>query len=399
MSKGISMNKHLALYQEKIDELKKSNNFREFFSIKHSKNYIVKDNQAMLNLASNDYLGLAIDEALRQEFLDTHERFLAMGASSSRLLTANFECYEQLEQTLGHYFGRSALVFNSGYHMNIGILPAVSDGKTIILADKLIHASMIDGILLSRSKFVRYAHQDFVQLEQLLTRYQEDDNYNKIIVVSESIFSMDGDETDLVALVKLKAKFNKVLLYIDEAHAVGVRGKQGLGCSEEQGVVKDIDFLVGTFGKACASMGGYIICHQIIREYLINFMRPLIFSTAIAPINIAWTNFIFKKIINDSAIQHKRYELNKMAQSFIKKIHRMGYDCPSSSHIVPIILGENKKAMDCAKQLQQSGYYVMAVRHPTVAKDQARLRICLNATINEEQLQDLSYQLQSWNQS
>lgn len=215
--------------------------------------------------------------------------------------------------------------------------------------------------------------------------------------ITESIFSMDGDETDLQTLVHLKQKFDKVLLYVDEAHAVGVRGEQGLGCSEQYNVIDDIDFLVGTFGKACASVGGYIVCDEIVREYLINVARPLIFSTAVAPINVAWTHFLFDKITNDPAIKQKRQYLNGMAQSFVNRINDIGHRCPSSSHIVPIVLGENKKAMDCAKKLQEAGYYVMAVRHPTVAKNQARLRICLSASVGLEELNGLCGQLQQCN--
>lgn len=390
------MNKHLIEYQKKTDELKKTDNFREFYPITHRGKYIIKNQKPMLNLASNDYLGLAHDDLLRQEFFDTYQDVLVMGSSSSRLLTGNFEIYGHLEQRLAKCFGRSALLFNSGYHMNIGMIPALSDERTVILADKLVHASMIDGILLSKSKFVRYRHQDFVQLEELLFKYQQDDSYDKIIVMTESIFSMDGDETDLKKLVALKQKFDKTMLYVDEAHAIGVRGVQGLGCAQEQGVIGEIDFLAGTFGKACASIGGYVICDEIVREYLINFVRPLIFSTAIAPINMAWTDFILNKIVHDSTIKKKRQHLQTMCKSFITDIQAMGYDCPSSSHIVPIVLGDNKKAMDCANTLQESGYYVMAVRHPTVAKNQARLRICLGAQMNVDELNGLVCQLKVW---
>ncbi|WP_155518020.1 aminotransferase class I/II-fold pyridoxal phosphate-dependent enzyme, partial [Acinetobacter pittii] len=134
----------------------------------------------------------------------------------------------------------------------IGILPAVADSKTLILADKLVHASMIDGIRLSGAQYVRYRHNDLQHLEQLLQKYHDDDQIERIIVVTESIFSMDGDETDLTALVQLKKRFAKTMLYVDEAHSIGVRGQQGLGCAEQYNVIQEIDFLVGTLGKALA---------------------------------------------------------------------------------------------------------------------------------------------------
>lgn len=394
----MSKNKHLEHYAQKLDELKENNNFREFHSIIHNGKYIIKNGKTMLNLASNDYLGLASDGLLKQEFFDTHSNYL-MSSSSSRLLTGNFAIYQQLESELENYFGRPALLFNSGYHMNLGILPAICDDKTLILADKLIHASIIDGILLSKAKLVRYPHQDLTQLESLLHKYQDDDTYNKIIIVTESIFSMDGDESDLKKLVQLKHQFDKVLLYVDDAHAMGVRGQTGLGCGQEYAVMNDIDFLVGTFGKACASVGGYIICDEIIKRYLINFMRPLIFSTALPPINIAWTSFILNKIVNDKAIQTKRERLAYLSNTLINKIKALDYTCPSSSHIVPVILGANEKALSYAQKLQQSGHYIMAVRHPTVAKNQARLRICLTANITDDELARLIHQLQQLKQN
>ncbi|WLF83555.1 8-amino-7-oxononanoate synthase [Moraxella sp. ZY210820] len=394
----MSKNKYLEHYAQKLDELKANNNFREFHSIIHNGKYMIKNGKTMLNLASNDYLGLASDDLLKQEFFDTYSNHL-MSSSSSRLLTGNFAIYQQLESELDSYFGRPALLFNSGYHMNLGILPAICDDKTLILADKLIHASIIDGILLSKAKLVRYPHQDLVQLESLLHKYQDDDTYNKIVIVTESIFSMDGDETDLKKLVDFKHQFDKVLLYVDDAHAMGVRGERGLGCAEQYNVMNNIDFLVGTFGKACASVGGYIICDKIIKHYLINFMRPLIFSTALPPINMAWTSFILNKIINDKAIQIKRERLDYLSNTLINKIKALDYTCPSSSHIVPVILGANEKALSYAQQLQQSGHYIMAVRHPTVAKNQARLRICLNANMTDDELTKLLYQLEQLKQN
>src|SRR5690606_10664840 len=290
-------------YAAKLDELKQQGNLRQFTSnIQHGR-YIEIKNHTMLNLSSNDYLGLASDIKLREQFFEeTPNELRIMSASSSRLLTGNFPEYEQLESSLSQAFqGRAALLFNSGYHMNIGILPALADSKTLILADKLVHASMIDGIRLSSAKAVRYRHNDLAHLARLLEQYNDDAQIERIIVVTESIFSMDGDETDLAALVQLKQRYPKVMLYVDEAHAIGVRGERGLGCAEQYAVLEQIDFLVGTFGKALASVGGYLISHPLIRDYLINRMRPLIFSTAQPPLNMAWTRFMFQKMLQMQA--------------------------------------------------------------------------------------------------
>ena len=375
-------------YAEQLDQLRQQGNFRQFRSNQQQGKTIEIQQQQMLNLSSNDYLGLAADLHLREQFFDeTPNAQRLMSASSSRLLTGNFPAYEQLEATLMQLFHwRAALLFNSGYHMNIGILPALADAKTLILADKLVHASMIDGIRLSSAKYLRYRHNDLAHLQQLLTQYHADENYERIIVVTESIFSMDGDETDLVALVALKQQFAKVMLYVDEAHAIGVRGQQGLGCAEQYGVIDAIDFLVGTFGKAVASIGGYLICDPIIRDYLINRMRPLIFSTAQPPICMAWTQFMLNQIVH---MQAQRQHLAALSQSIQQGIQAKGFACPSTSQIVPVIIGDSTATVSKARQLQTAGFYVMPVRPPTVPQGSSRLRICLNTQFETADLTQL----------
>lgn len=366
-----------APYHERLTSLRQKDSFRTF-----------RPQTALLNLSGNDYLGLADDDNLKAEFFSQHQHDdgFRFASSSSRLLTGNFEAHEALEQTLADVYGRSALVFNSGYHMNIGILPALCDDKTLILADKWVHASMIDGIRLAKehgAKFYRYAHQDFQQLHRLLSKHHAD--YRHIIIMTESVFSMDGDVTDLTALVALKKAFDKVSLYVDEAHGVGVFGERGLGVAEMMGVVDEIDFLVGTFGKAWASVGGFIICDELIKQVLINTMRPLIFSTNLPPVNALWSNFILHQSLS---LRDKRQNLLANARYFINKIKDLGYDCPSDSHIIPIIIGDNDKTVALASQLHSQGFYVLPIRPPTVPAGSSRLRVCLNANITRTQIDD-----------
>ncbi|MDH0564936.1 8-amino-7-oxononanoate synthase [Acinetobacter courvalinii] len=374
-------------YAEQLELLKQQGNFRQFTSNEQSGRWITIQDRTMLNLASNDYLGLAADLNLREEFLDTLKIERALfSSSSSRLLTGNFAAYEQFENSLSKAFGRAALLFNSGYHMNIGILPALCDSKTVILADKLVHASMIDGIRLSAAQYIRYRHNDLQHLEQLLQKYHQDEQVERIIVVTESIFSMDGDETDLAALAQLKQRYVKTMLYVDEAHAIGVRGEQGLGCAEQYGVLDQIDFLVGTFGKAIASVGGYIICDSIIRNYLINKMRPLIFSTALPPISMAWSDFMFNKVLS---MQAQRQHLAEISQYLQQAVIAKGFSSPSSSHIIPVIVGESQAAIEKARHVQQQGFYAMPVRPPTVPQNSSRLRISLTSLVQKNELEQL----------
>ena len=343
--------------------LKEKKNYRSLPPLIHDGRNVILNGQRMVNLSSNDYLGLANNISLRKEFLKTitPETFLPT-SSSSRLLTGNFTDYQELEQQLAAMFGtESALIFNSGYHANTGILPAVSNAQTLILADKLVHASLIDGIRLSSAKCIRYRHNDLSQLQRLIS--ENHNAYEQIIIVTESIFSMDGDEADLHALVQLKKSYSNILLYVDEAHAFGVRGDNGLGCAEEQNCINDIDFLVGTFGKAIASAGAYIACRQVIREYLINKMRTFIFTTALPPINIQWTSWILEQL---PSLQEKRTHLLRISNKLKTALVDKGYNCPSVSHIVPMIVGASENTICKAEEIQRKGFYALPVRPPTV---------------------------------
>lgn len=376
------------MYADRLDQLKQNDSFRFFKHIERHGQHIVLNQQKMLNLSSNDYLGLAQDQELKLRFFDEIPiRFQHMTSSSSRLLTGNFEEYEYLEQHLSQAFsGRASLLFNSGYHMNLGILPALADDRTLIISDELIHASMIDGIRLSKAKKQRYPHQDLTALEHKIQQASDNTEIDRIIVVAESVYSMDGDVTDLKALVALKNVYPKVMLYVDDAHGIGVFGDKGLGVAEAQHCIHEIDFLVGTFGKALASIGGYLICEPIIKDFLINTMRPLIFSTAQAPINMAWTNFVFEHM---QKMHTQRQNLHRISALLKQKISDKGYDCPSDSQIVPVIYGDNQRTLEQAQKMQHAGFYVLPIRPPTVPVGTSRVRICLHADVQWQALEGL----------
>lgn len=373
--------------QQELQHLEEHSNLRRLPKMVHDGRHVIVNGARMLNLSSNDYLGLASDRSLRKEFLRTltPDTFLP-ASSSSRLLTGNFTVYEELEAELAHLFGtEAALIFNSGYHANTGILPAVSDARTLILADKLVHASLIDGIRLSAAKCVRYRHNDLAQLERLLKEHHS--AYRRIIIVTESIFSMDGDRADLQALAGLKRRYDNVLLYVDEAHAFGVRGKRGLGCAEEYGCIRDIDFLVGTFGKAAASVGAYIVCKKTVREYLVNRMRTLIFTTGLPPVNIAWTLFVVRRLAD---MQERREHLAHIGRTLREALQARGYTCPGASHIVPMIVRQSADTVLQAEALQRHGFYALPVRPPTVPEGTSRIRFSLTAEIRSEEIEELT---------
>ncbi|EJW94266.1 8-amino-7-oxononanoate synthase [gut metagenome] len=371
---------------EELEILKQQGNFRTLPPVMYPGYEMVKNGEPMLNLSSNDYLGLASRQELREEFLqELSARNFLPTSSSSRLLTGNFPVYEELENELARLYNKeSALVLNSGYHANTGILPAISTEQTLILADKLVHASLIDGIRLSNARCIRYRHNDMLQLERLIKKYEAD--YREIIVVTESLFSMDGDITDLWHLSILKKTYPKLLLYVDEAHAFGVRGSKGLGLAEEMYALDNIDFLVGTFGKAVASAGAFIVCKKIVKEYLVNRMRTLIFTTALPPVNIAWTLFILRKLPD---LKQEREHLATISKQLRQGLEAKKYVCPSTSHIVPLIIGSNEETIWMAEKLQKNGFYTLPVRPPTVPEGTSRIRFSLTADMSEEDVEQL----------
>ena len=371
------------VFKQQLEKLSTQNQYRSIPDLVHQGRYIMRENRKMLNMSSNDYLGLASNENLRQSFLQQYgDNFPAFTSSSSRLLTGNFPVYTDLEQLIAQCFQReSALLFNSGYHANLGILPALTTTKSLILADKLVHASMIDGIRLSQCEFFRYRHNDYEHLKSLLEKNAR--KFDRTFIVTESVFSMDGDVVDLNYLVQLKKQFPNTYLYVDEAHAIGVYGKNGLGIAERANVIADIDLLVGTFGKALASMGAYVVCDQILKECLINQMRPLIFSTALPPFNVAWTHFIFERLPQFSK---ERAHLEQLSAFLRQEVEYRTQIMPSQTCIVPYILGENEATLAKAKDLQEQGYYCLPIRPPTVPKGTSRIRLPLTADMTMDEV-------------
>ena len=370
-------------FKQQLEQLSAQNQYRSIPDLVHQGRYIMRENCKMLNMSSNDYLGLASNENLRQSFLQQYgDNFPSFTSSSSRLLTGNFPVYTDLEQLIAQRFQReSVLLFNSGYHANLGILPALTTTKSLILADKLVHASMIDGIRLSQCEFFRYRHNDYEHLKNLLEKNAG--KFDRTFIVTESVFSMDGDVVDLNYLVQLKKQFPNTYLYVDEAHAIGVYGKNGLGIAERANVIADIDLLVGTFGKALASMGAYVVCDQILKECLINQMRPLIFSTALPPFNVAWTHFIFERL---PQLSKERTHLEHLSAFLRQEVEHRTQIMPSQTCIVPYILGENEATLAKAKTLQEQGYYCLPIRPPTVPKGTSRIRLSLTADMTMDEV-------------
>ena len=368
---------------EELEELKSLDRYRVLPDITARLGKDIEVNgKRLLNLSSNDYLGLGDDTALLEGYLrEFRLGSHAMTSSSSRLLTGNHPLYDQLENALAALYNRqSAMVFNSGYHANIGILPALCNRHDLVLSDRLNHASIIDGMKIAEAPYQRYRHADYDHLEELLAGARG--RYRQIFIVTESVFSMDGDLADLSRLVALKEKYGAFLI-VDEAHGVGVFGVHGLGLCEASGMVPQIDIITGTFGKALASTGAFAVMSSLVREYLLNTMRSFIFTTALPPVILGWSLLTLERQVS---MFSERAALLQLAARLRHELTGRGFDVPGESHIVPVITGGNDLAVALAERLKDAGFLCMPVRPPTVPEKGARIRISLRSTLQWEDI-------------
>ncbi len=337
----------------------------------------------LIDLCSNDYLGLSLRAGeFQEEFL---ERWgdAPMSASASRLLASRQKHHAAYEAYLAELYGKPALLFNSGYHANTGILSSLmSLPGTTVVADKLIHASAIDGMRIGGGKFQRFRHNDMQHLRTILRKILESGETERVVVAVESVYSMDGDKAPLRELVELRREYPEVLLYVDEAHAFGVHGERGLGLAEEMGVAGEIDILMATLGKAAASSGAFAITDGKTRDWLINTARSFIFSTALPPAVVGWSHLMTEKITH---MQPERARLQAIGERFAAMLESATGKAPiTRGHIQPLLTGSAERALRLSSRLREAGIDVLAIRRPTVPPGGERLRFSLNAALDED---------------
>ncbi len=324
-----------------------------------------------IDLSSNDYLGLSNHPKMIEAAREAAEMY-GVGSSASRLLSGDLDICHSLEKKVAQFKGKkAALIFNSGYQANVGILSALYDKGDCIFSDKLNHASIVDGLMLSGAKFFRFSHNDTGRLETLLEKERK--KSKNALIITETIFSMDGDRPDLRELVELKERFDCKLM-VDEAHATGIFGKNGSGLVEEEGLTEKVDLIMGTFSKALGSFGAYLASSGQIIEYMVNKCRSFIYSTALSPITIA-CNLEAVDLIEKEP--HRREELLKRADYFRNALKDKGFNVNGSSQIVPVIIGSNRAVVKMAEALKEKGYWALPIRPPTVPEGEARLRFSL----------------------
>jgi len=327
-----------------------------------------RDDRELWNFASNDYLGLASHPALADAFIDGLRRF-GSGAAASRLVSGTLPPHRALEEDLAATKGsEAALLFSSGFATATGSLPALAGRHDVLVLDKLCHACLIDGARLSGATIRVFPHNDLAKLDRLLAGIRARNAAARVIVVTESVFSMDGDLCPLAGIVETKDRHG-ALLFLDEAHAFGVLGPAGMGLAAELGLQQRVDFQMGTFSKAAGLSGGYLACSAAWRDLLVNRARSFIYSTAPPPA-LAHAAAASLALIRSAEGDALRRDLRARIDALAPR---------HPSPVVPRILGENQAALEAADRLDRLGFLVPAIRYPTVPRGTARLRISLSA--------------------
>jgi 8-amino-7-oxononanoate synthase len=368
--------------EQELDSLKERGLFRDLNVLPETGGEINVDGKTLLNFSSNDYLGLARDSRLKTAAIKAVNEF-GCGATASRLLTGHLTLHQQLESDLARMMGsESALVFGSGFLTNLGVLTSLAGPDDRIFSDWLNHASLIDGIRLSRARYERFRHKDMAHLESLLKK--DTQPTGKRIIVSESVFSMDGDIAPLEDLWELSSKY-RALLIIDEAHAIGVFGTNGGGVSRIEGSKCHPDVTVGTLSKALGGYGGFVACSAPVRQLLINKARSFIYSTGLPPACLGSARKAVEIVTSEPGLGKK---LLRKSEKFHDLMAGYGLNTlPFESQVIPLVVGGNEKVIRFSELLAQEGLLIKPIRYPTVPRGTERVRLSLTLSMSDEALE------------
>lgn len=360
--------------QEKLKKRQSEHRYRTLTNIDsaESSRHITIEGKEYLNFSSNDYLNLSHHPALKDKSIEYVEKF-GTSSSSSRLITGTLQIHKDVEEKLALLYQKEgALLFSSGFQANSTILPAITQKGDTIIADQHCHNSILTGCLASRAGFYRFRHNDLDHLETFLQR-KLNENSSEVWIVTESLFSMHGDRAPLDEIIQLTKKYG-AKLYVDDAHAFGVYGENGLGFGED---FKEIDLLISTFGKAAGAFGAFAASSAIIIEVLINYCSGFIYSTAPPPAIVGAMDAALEVI---SKMDDERKHLHDLSAFFYQKLKENQFETSDEpSHILPVIEGDDEAVLEKSKELKKSGVIVMAIRPPTIPENRSRFRISLTA--------------------
>ncbi len=369
---------HLAA---QLNQLKQDGRYRELTVWgSGSGTWMELGDRKVLQLSSNNYLGLTSHPDMKQAAIDAIDKY-GVGSGSVRTITGTIDVHDQLEQELAAFKGtEAALVFQSGYATNLGVLSSILTPDDVVISDELNHASIIDGIRLTKTNRKIYAHKDLDQLEQ---RLKESAEYRSRIVVTDGVFSMDGDIAPLPQIVELCEKYDAIV-YVDDAHASGVLGKNGKGSTDHFGLNGRVHIQVGTLSKAVGAVGGYVACSDVLKQFLVHKARSFLFSTSLPP-SIAATCLSAIDVLKNSSDRIDRLWRN--ATFFRGELQKLGFDTGvSETPIIPIIVGQPAQTMKFSDALLEEGIFALGIVYPTVAMDKGRVRLIITAAHTDEDL-------------
>jgi len=347
---------------------------RSLFPLEGSQRGVIEtEGKTFVDFSSNDYLGLADHPALIVGAKKAMEKW-GTGARASRLMSGDLEIHHRLESAIAALKGKKAgLLFGSGYLANTGIIPALCGRNDAIYSDRLNHASIVDGVLLSNARFYRFRHNDLNHLEDLLKSHRS--RYRRALIVVESVYSMDGDQAPVSGLLELRGRYGAMLM-VDEAHATGVFGAKGEGIISQTGA-DAVDVILGTFGKALGGYGAFVAVSNRMRQFLLNRARTFIFSTALPPAIIG-ANLAAVKLLEEEP--ERRNRVCELASELRRALKGdLGLNTPSESQIVPVMVGDSQSALSLAESLRDAGFFVKAIRPPAVPEGTARIRLSVTA--------------------
>lgn len=350
---------------------------------------VTKSGRELINFCSNDYLGLSKHPEVVRKSQAYTQKFGA-GSTSSRLISGTFSIHEQLEGNLAATLNReAALIFNSGFQANSTLVETVTDRHSLVLADKLSHNSLLQGSLASRAKLKRYDHNDLAHLKKLLDK-AAGENYSRILIITETVFSMDGDRSQVKKIAGLADAYN-ALLFVDDAHAVGVWGDDGLGLGYD---VEGIDILLGTCGKAFGSFGAYVACSAQMKEYLINYCPGFIYTTALPPAVVGAIDAALALI---PRMEDERARYHQTIEKVRSGLQASGFNTgPSSTQIIPVIIGDEAETLNLAEWLEEQGILASAIRPPTVPENSSRIRLTISLAHTDAQIDFLLNKMKEW---
>ncbi len=368
--------------EKKVDELKKDGVYKEPPVFSGPNTRILNINgKDVINLCSNNYLGLANHPKLKEEAIKAIEKY-GIGAGAVRTIVGNMDIHQELEMRLANFKKEeSVIIYQSGFNCNAGTIQAITDSGDLIISDELNHASIIDGVRLSKADKKVYKHSDIEDLERILIETKG--KYNNILIITDGVFSMDGDICKLPEIVELAKKYG-AMTYVDDAHGSGVLGDAGRGTVDHFKLNGEVDFIVGTLSKAFGMIGGYVAGSKAMRDWLINRSRPILFSTNMIPAIAASLIQAIDMLEKDDSLTRKLWD---NANYFKEKMKEKGFNIGNSeTPITPVIIGKESDAVEISKELLEEGVFVSAITFPTVPKNTARLRCMVTAEHTKEDL-------------